>query len=131
MPNVVAIKIEPARIVCVHCNSVEVRATVERIAATNKQTIMKKSLIALALLSALTLVARADDDDKKPAPEKKQATAEQKALRKQMTEKYDTNKDGKLDAEERAKMSEEDKAKLKAARSKNAEAAKKEKSEAK
>lgn len=31
---------------------------------------------------------------------------------KQMLEKYDTNKDGKLDKEERAKISAEDKAKM-------------------
>ncbi len=42
----------------------------------------------------------------------KELTAEQKALRKEMTEKYDTNKDGKLDKEERAKISAEDKQKM-------------------
>jgi len=43
---------------------------------------------------------------------KKQLTPEQKEARKALLEKYDTNKDGKLDKDERAKMSPEDKAKL-------------------
>ena len=43
-------------------------------------------------------------------------TEEQKTLRKAMTEKYDTNKDGKIDKEEHAKMSAEDKAKMEKAR---------------
>ena len=88
---------------------------------------MKKSLIVLCLTCALTLVAQARDDDKKAEGGKKnEATPEQKAARKAMIEKYDTNKDGKLDAEEKAKISEEDKAKMKEAR---ANAAKKEKPE--
>ncbi|HWF19909.1 MAG TPA: hypothetical protein VG754_11605 [Verrucomicrobiae bacterium] len=41
----------------------------------------------------------------------KAVTDEQKALKKEMLEKYDTNKDGKLDKDERAKMTPEDKAK--------------------
>ena len=39
-------------------------------------------------------------------------TDEQKAERKALIEKYDKNKDGKLDKEERAAMSAEDKEKL-------------------
>jgi hypothetical protein len=70
---------------------------------------MKKLLVAACLVCAVALVAQAQEGDakKKPAP-----TAEQKALHKEMLDKYDTNKDGKLDKEERAKMSAEDKAKL-------------------
>jgi len=45
------------------------------------------------------------------AAEKKQLTEEQKTLRKEMTEKYDKDKDGKLSAEERKAMSTEDKEK--------------------
>jgi len=86
---------------------------------------MKKSLIALCITCALVLTARADDDNKADTAKKREANPEQKAARKAMLDKYDTNKDGKLDQEERAKISEEDKAKLKEART---NAAKKEKS---
>lgn len=49
-----------------------------------------------------------------PAPKREMPTmsTEQKALIKEITAKYDTNKDGKLSKEERAKISAEDKAKL-------------------
>jgi hypothetical protein len=88
---------------------------------------MKKSLIALCAICALSLAAYAGDDDKKPeAGKKREASAEQKALHKEMLEKYDTNKDGKLDESERAKMSDADKAKVKEARSKAAEHSKSE-----
>jgi len=86
---------------------------------------MKKSLIALCITCALVLTARADDDTKAEAGKKHEATPEQKAARKALIDKYDTNKDGKLDKDERAKMSEADKAKVKEAR---VNAAKKEKS---
>jgi hypothetical protein len=69
---------------------------------------MKKiAAIALGLCVLGTVAVKADDK------EKAKPTAEQKALRKEMTEKYDTNKDGKLDKEERAKISEDDKKKMK------------------
>lgn len=71
---------------------------------------MKKLLFVLSLTCVLALAANAED--KKPEGKKPAMTEEQKALRKEMTEKYDTNKDGKLDKEERAKISEEDKAKM-------------------
>ena len=45
------------------------------------------------------------------AAEKKALTDEQKALRKEMTEKYDKDKDGKLSGEERKAFSADDKAK--------------------
>ena len=45
------------------------------------------------------------------AAEKKELTEEQKKLRKEMTEKYDKDKDGKLTAAERKEMSTEDKEK--------------------
>ena len=45
------------------------------------------------------------------AAEKKQLTEEQKTLRKEMTEKYDKDKDGKLSADERKAMSADDKEK--------------------
>ncbi len=68
---------------------------------------MKKVLFTVAALAcALAITASAAEGKKKPL------TDEQKALMKQMLEKYDTNKDGKLDKEERAKISAEDKEKM-------------------
>lgn len=70
---------------------------------------MKKILVAaLGLLCATTLVVNAQD----AKPARHTLTDEQKALMKQMVEKYDTNKDGKLDKQERAKISAEDRAKM-------------------
>ena len=91
---------------------------------------MKKSLIALCITCALSLAAHADDDKKAEAGKKHETTPEQKAARKALLDKYDTNKDGKLDQDERAKISEQDKAKLKEARGKSADAAKKDKHDA-
>jgi len=54
---------------------------------------------------ALAMTARAADADKP------KLTDEQKAARKALIEKYDANKDGKIDKEERAKMTKEDKEK--------------------
>lgn len=68
---------------------------------------MKKLLVALCFSCALVLAVPAQD----PKP-KKELTAEQKALRKEMTEKYDTDKNGKLNKEEKSKMSAEDKEKM-------------------
>jgi opacity protein-like surface antigen len=69
---------------------------------------MKKLMLALGMTCVLALAVQAQDaKDAKSKP-----TAEQKALRKEMTAKYDTNKDGKLDKQERAKISAEDKAKM-------------------
>ena len=71
---------------------------------------MKKLIVALCFACAVTLAARAQDkpaegkqESKKPAP-----TAEQKAARKALMEKYDANKDGKLDKEEKAKITPEE-----------------------
>jgi len=71
---------------------------------------MKKLLLALCAITALTLTVRADDAP--AAPKKPELTAEQKAVMKDMLAKYDTNKDGKLSKDERAAMSAEDKAKM-------------------
>lgn len=71
---------------------------------------MKKALLMIAcLFCAGAITASAQTAPKKPA------TSEQKALRKQMVEKYDANKDGKLDKEEIAKISEADQKTLKEA----------------
>jgi len=68
---------------------------------------MKKLITILCITAALGFVAQADDT--KETKKKHEASAEYKAL----VDKYDTNKDGKLDKEERAKISAEDKAKMK------------------
>lgn len=66
---------------------------------------MKKLLIAACLTCALAIAANAaeGDDTKKAAPGQ-----DQKAVRKELTEKYDTDKNGKLNKEEKAKMTPED-----------------------
>ena len=64
---------------------------------------MKKTLTILCITCALAVVAQAQDSSKKHEP-----TPEMKAL----LEKYDTNKDGKLDKAEKSKMSADDKEKL-------------------
>jgi len=75
-----------------------------------------KKLLALALgvslLGALSpaLVRAADADN--GAKKRARPTEEQRKLRKELIEKYDANKDGKLDKEERAKISKEDQEKL-------------------
>ena len=82
---------------------------------TNEKKSMKK-LFALALslsllggLSpALLSAANADNGGKKHP----KAAEERRKTRKEMLEKYDTNKNGKLDKQERAKISKEDQEKL-------------------
>ena len=74
---------------------------------------MKKLLqIALGILCVTALTATAADEPKKEGKKKVELTDEQKAIRKEMNEKYDTNKDGRLDKEEREKMSAADKEKM-------------------
>ena len=69
---------------------------------------MKKVLLTIvALAVALPLVAQ--DAPAKKEGKKAALTAEHKEARKKLVEKYDANKDGKLDKEERAKMTAEDK----------------------
>lgn len=59
-------------------------------------------LIGIVFAVALTVNA---------AEAKHRMTEEQKTVRKEMLDKYDANKDGKLDKQERAGMSKEDKEK--------------------
>ena len=61
-----------------------------------------KKLLVLAMICVATITAQA---------QKTELTDDQKAVKKEMLEKYDANKDGKLDKDERAKMSADDKAK--------------------
>ena len=63
---------------------------------------MKKLVVALCLTCALVLVAQAHE---------KKDKGDAKAARKELTDKYDTNKDGKIDKDEASKMSAEDKEK--------------------
>lgn len=80
----------------------------------DQSTVMKNIVLATAL--ALVLVgsyspsAQAQEEKKKK--ERPPLTEEQKALMKEITAKYDTDKDGKLSPEERAKISAEDKEKM-------------------
>jgi len=60
-----------------------------------------KKLLVLALLIVATVSVQAQ----------KAVTDEQIAVKKEMLDKYDINKDGKLDKEEKSKMTVEDKAK--------------------
>lgn len=71
---------------------------------------MKKLLMVLCFTCALALVAQAEPE-KKEGKKREAPTAEQKAARKALLEKYDANKDGKLDKEERAKITEEERKK--------------------
>jgi hypothetical protein len=67
----------------------------------------------MGMLCATALVANAQDATTTTTkPAKKKLTAEQQTLNKEMLEKYDTDKNGKLDKSERAKMSSEDKEKM-------------------
>lgn len=74
---------------------------------------MKKLLLTTLVCTAFAVAVRAEDD-KKPAEKggKRQMTEEQRTLMKDLRAKYDTNKDGKLDAEERKAISAEDKEKM-------------------
>ena len=73
---------------------------------------MKKLLVPiLGFACALALTVSAGEGKK----EHKKLTSDQRKELKELKDKYDTNKDGKLDKEEKAKMSAEDKAKWDAA----------------
>ena len=68
--------------------------------------------LGLSLLGGLSpvLVRAADADN--AAKKHPKVAQERRKLRKEMLEKYDTNKNGKLDKQERAKISKEDQEKL-------------------
>ena len=68
--------------------------------------------LSLSLLGGLSpVLARAADADKSGKKHPK-AAEQRRTLRKEMLEKYDTNKNGKLDKQERARISKEDQEKL-------------------
>ena len=71
---------------------------------------MKNLFIAIAVfVCSLSLTANA-------AQGKHKLTAEKQALKQEILDKYDTNKDGKLDRKERANISKHDKQRIKKAR---------------
>ena len=76
---------------------------------------MKKILVTIAGVICATAIAVHADDTTAPKKHGHKMTDEQKQVMKEMLEKYDTNKDGKLDKEERSKISAEDKEKMKKA----------------
>ncbi len=76
---------------------------------------MKKTLVwalSVAVVAiSMSVAVRAEDTDqavKKPS----RRTEEQRKLHKEIVEKYDINKNGKLDKEERSKISKEDREKM-------------------
>lgn len=72
---------------------------------------MKKLLTILGLTCALALGAQAGDGKGKDANKRQRPTAEQKAARKALIEKYDTDKSGRLSKEELAKATPEEREK--------------------
>lgn len=72
---------------------------------------MKKLLSIVLGMALLGLVSAKAEEKKKEGEHHAPLTEAQKKLRKEMTEKYDADKDGKLSKEERQKMSAEDKKK--------------------
>jgi hypothetical protein len=75
-------------------------------------SMLKVAVLALTLAGfGLGVTVRAADGDQ-PVRKRPQLTEEQKKARKEIIDKYDTNKDGKLDAAERKAITAEDKEKL-------------------
>ena len=73
---------------------------------------MLKTLIVTAFVCTSFALPIQADDEKPAKKDKRQLTEEQRTLMKELRDKYDSNKDGKLDAAERKAMSAEDKEKL-------------------
>jgi len=73
---------------------------------------LRALILAVGLISTVGLTARAEDDKAPAKPKRPPLTEEQKALRKEITGKYDKDKDGKLSPEERKEISAEDKEKM-------------------
>jgi hypothetical protein len=74
---------------------------------------LREFMLMVGLCGVLALTATAADTEKKPETRRRaQLTEEQKALMKEIREKYDKDKDGKLSAEERKAISAEDKERM-------------------
>jgi hypothetical protein len=76
---------------------------------------LRLTLLALGVCALLANPLPAADDDEEPKPDGRRRgsmTEEQKAVRKEMLEKYDRNKNGKIDEDERAAITPADKEKL-------------------
>src|SRR5207344_2943017 len=95
--------------------------SVGRSASTKNKTMKKLLVLAFSLAVVSTCIPAAFGADTadtapaatKPVKKKTHQTEDQRKLRKEMVDKYDTNKDGKLDKEERSKISKEDREKMK------------------
>lgn len=74
---------------------------------------MKKILITSLCAMVAGMLCAADQTAPADKGQKDKPTPEQKQERKALIEKYDLNKDGKLDKDEMAKMTQEDKDKWK------------------
>ncbi|HON08804.1 MAG TPA: hypothetical protein PLW02_11970 [Verrucomicrobiota bacterium] len=70
---------------------------------------MKKILITSLCAMVAGMLCAADQTAPADKGQKAKPTAEQKQERKALIDKYDLNKDGKLDKDEIAKMTQEDK----------------------
>ena len=68
--------------------------------------------LSLSLLGGLSPALLRADEAGKAEKKRPKVTEEQRKLRKELLDKYDTNKDGKLDKDERAKISKEDQERL-------------------
>ena len=73
---------------------------------------LRALILVVGLTSAMALSARAEDEKAPEKTKRPPLTEEQKTLRKEMTSKYDKDKDGKLSPEERKEISAEDKEKM-------------------
>jgi ribosome biogenesis protein Tsr3 len=74
---------------------------------------LRAVILAIGLWSAVALTtSAADNDQKAPTRRRAQLTEEQKTLMKEIREKYDKDKDGKLSPEERKAISQADKERM-------------------
>jgi hypothetical protein len=69
-------------------------------------------VLTLGGLVRQSAIAADEDEEKAPMSPRRGPTEEQQAVRREMLEKYDKNKNGKIDADERLRITPADKAKL-------------------
>lgn len=70
------------------------------------------AIVALGFAASVSVQAAGGKATKQATTTKQPVTPETKALKREMTKKYDLNADRKLDADEQAKISDDDKKKL-------------------